>query len=220
MDRVKIIGCAYREWALKILTTVAQDEIAAVDMTIVTSPRDVTSELVDALKPDIMLFYGWSWMVSKEILDKALCLCLHPSRLPKYRGGSPWQHQIMAGETSSAVSIFRMTEEVDAGDLCVYAPFSLEGDLRDVFDRVVKIGIRETFRIIARQRRDDMDFWSQSGTPTVYRRRSPEESEIQDIRTMTAKDAYNKIRALHDPYPNAYVICADGEKLYLTGAHL
>ncbi len=218
MDRVKIIGCAYREWAIDILTVVAQGD--NVDMTIVTNPRDVTPEVVDALKPDIMLFYGWSWMVPKVILDKALCLCLHPSPLPKYRGGSPFQHQILLGEMASAVSIFRMTEEIDTGDLCAQVPFSLEGDLADIFDRVIQIGVDETFRVLLQWHDSTLMFRPQEGTMPAYSRRQPKQSEIRDIHAMPAEHAYNMIRALQDPYPNAYVVCADGEKLYLTGAHL
>jgi len=220
MDRVKIIGCAYREWALEILTVVAQGE--NIDMTIVTNPRDATPELVHALKPDIMLYYGWSWKVPKTILDKALCLCLHPSPLPRYRGGSPFQHQIMLGETKSAVSIFRMTEEIDAGDLCAQVPFWLVGELEDIFALVVNIGIEGTLRIIQQWQYRTLEFRPQEGEATTLRRRRPAESEIKvdNIKGLTAAQLYNKIRALQDPYPNAYVVCADGEKLYLTGAHL
>ena len=30
-----------------------------------------------------------------------------------------------------------------------------------------------------------------------------------------SKDIYNKIRCLQDPYPNAFIICGDGKKLYI-----
>ena len=53
---------------------------------------------------------------------------------------------------------------------------------------------------------------------TYHRRRNPNESEIniEDIKKCTAIDIHNKIRALQDPYPNAFIICSDGSKLYLT----
>ena len=40
-------------------------------------------------------------------------------------------------------------------------------------------------------------------------------SKIDDIKTNNAKQLYNKIRCLQDPYPNAFIVCGDGKKLYL-----
>ena len=61
------------------------------------------------------MFYGWSWIVSKDLIENFTCLMLHPSPLPLYRGGSPLQNQIIEGKKTSKVSIIIMTEELDAG---------------------------------------------------------------------------------------------------------
>lgn len=55
---------------------------------------------------------------------------------------------------------------------------------------------------------------------TVYKRRKPEQSEIklEDFKNYTAKELYNKIRCLQDPYPNAYVVCKNNTKLYIKKA--
>ena len=52
---------------------------------------------------------------------------------------------------------------------------------------------------------------------TYFKRRTPEQSKISidDIKTNNAKQLYNKIRCLQDPYPNAFIVCGDGKKLYL-----
>ena len=41
------------------------------------------------------------------------------------------------------------------------------------------------------------------------------EFDFDDIKTNNAKQLYNKIRCLQDPYPNAFIVCGDGKKLYL-----
>ena len=53
---------------------------------------------------------------------------------------------------------------------------------------------------------------------TIYKRRKPSMSEINidDIKNYTAKQLHDKIRALQNPYPNAFITCKDGTKLYLT----
>ena len=66
---------------------------------------------------DIVFIYGWSWIISNKIIDKFLCICLHPSKLPLFRGGSPIQNQILRGINKSAVSIFKMNKYIDRGDI-------------------------------------------------------------------------------------------------------
>jgi len=52
---------------------------------------------------------------------------------------------------------------------------------------------------------------------TQFSRRNPAESEIRsvDFAICTSTELHNKIRSLQDPYPNAYVLCADGKKLFI-----
>ena len=46
------------------------------------------------------------------------------------------------------------------------------------------------------------------------------EIKLEDFTNMTAKELYNKIRCLQNPYPNAFVSCKNNTILYLTGAKL
>jgi methionyl-tRNA formyltransferase len=116
------------------------------------NPTDLSSaknkRLLKKLKPDVFLFYGWSWKIPEEIFSKFPCLILHTSPLPKYRGGSPLQHQIMRGETMSAISMFQATSGIDEGPIYGQAAFSLDGTIDDIFKKIVKVGIRETKHVL------------------------------------------------------------------------
>lgn len=46
-------------------------------------------------------------------------VCFHPSLLPAYRGGAALSWQIILGESSTGVSVFRIGQEVDSGPLVV-----------------------------------------------------------------------------------------------------
>jgi len=48
-----------------------------------------------------------------ELIDEYDCYCIHPSDLPKYRGGSPIQNQIIDGVKDSAVTLFKMDYDLD-----------------------------------------------------------------------------------------------------------
>lgn len=190
-------------------------------------PADLNSpenkKILKKLNPDVFLFYGWSWMIPKDIYDEYPCLILHTSPLPKYRGGSPLQNQIIRGEKVSAVSIFQATEGIDEGPIYAQAPFSLEGSMNEIFKQIVTVGLKETKKVLKGLSEKKLIPQPQNEKDmTYFKRRKPKESEIipDDFKTKTSVELYNLIRALGDPYPNAYIICKDGKKLYLTGAKL
>lgn len=175
---------------------------------------------------DLTFLVGWSEIVPEEFYTDRMVIVLHPSPLPKYRGGSPIQHQILAGETESFVTLFKLDKnfpKVDSGPIYTQGKFSLRGDLKTVLDNIANVGVRliehaiEEFSNTGSLRLLEQD----DSQATTFKRRTPEESEItpEELTTFTAMQLYNKIRALQDPYPNAFIQTTDG-KLYITGASL
>ena len=211
---MKIWICAYREWALEIYREVST-QFNNVEIIKTKQEFNNNTHLFD--DNDIIFFIGWSWIIPNNIVEKNECICLHPSPLPKYRGGSPIQHQIINGETQSAVTYFRMTKELDAGTILFQETFSLDGNLKDIINRIIPLGIRGILAILSNNIQEKEQDISQA---TFFKRRQPHESEItlEELNNLSAKELYNKIRALQDPYPNAYIKCADGSKLYLIKA--
>lgn len=196
----------YRPWALKIYENLK---------------RDTNHKFTPISKSDVVLYYGWSKIIPEEIYKNKLCLILHPSPLPKYRGGSPLQHQIMAGEKTSAVTICKVEKEIDSGAIYSQTQFSLEGTLDDIFKRITTIGHLDTIKILEGIENGTIKPIKQDNSQATYfKRRTLEESEIKDIKKMSAEKLHNFIRALADPYPNAYIVCKDGKKVYFTGSHL
>ena len=138
---------------------------------------------------------------------------LHPSDLPKYRGGSPIQSNF-EWDFDSKVSIFQCTDEIDAGPILAQRPLSLRGELSEIIDRIEHGGFEATLDIlngeykISKQDKEDVSY---------YQRRTPSQSEItlDELKTANAVDIYNKVRCLQDPYPNAFIKMSDGSKLFL-----
>ena len=213
--RIACVG--YRSWALNIYDQLAQsmDHV----FLIFRSREQFNEEALRDFRPDLVLFYGWSWIISDDLLKDYRCLMLHPSPLPRYRGGSPIQNQIIAGETSSKVSIFVMNNEIDAGDLLAQKYLSLEGSLDEIFCRIEQIGFQLTLQIL----RDGLNPVPQDPTRATFcKRRKPEDSEITlaELQEKDAKYLYNKIRMLADPYPNAFIRTIDGKRLLIKMAAL
>ena len=66
---------------------------------------------------DFGIVAAYSMILSKELTEKTRLgiIGIHPSLLPKYRGPSPIQSAILAGEKETGVSLFLVDERVDHG---------------------------------------------------------------------------------------------------------
>lgn len=87
-----------------------------------TLKRDAPQKEFAEHKPDIAVVVAYGLMLPKEILDTPThgCINLHPSLLPRWRGASPIQRPIMAGDTETAATIMQMDEGWDTGDILLY----------------------------------------------------------------------------------------------------
>ncbi len=201
----------YREWAINIFNRIRK---TGGNWELCTRPALCNKEFIDEIKPDIIFFYGWSWKVADDIIDAYPCLCLHPSPLPKYRGGSPIQNQIINGETESAVTIFKMGKGIDDGHIIKQHPMSLEGYLCDIFDRMVEIGERLTWQIIESYNWDVVQGKPQDESDASYcYRRNPTQSEIfpESFQMVSAELIYDMVRCLQHPYPEVFIKCKTGK---------
>ena len=206
---MKIWICAYRDWAKKIFVEIKKNYKCK----LIKSEEEFNNIKNQIKKNDKIFFLGWSWIVPKNIITKYECICLHPSPLPKYRGGSPIQHQIINGENKSAVTFFRMTKKLDSGNILFQKKFSLNGDLQNIFSRITSLGILGISNLLNNKIKEQVQNEKEA---TFFKRRIPKESEIlvEDFKKNSAKAIYNKIRSLQDPYPNAFVVCRDGKKIF------
>ncbi len=69
--------------------------------------------------PDVIVVAAFGQLLPKEIIDMPQygCLNIHASLLPKYRGASPIQQAVINGEKESGVTIMKMDEGLDTGDM-------------------------------------------------------------------------------------------------------
>ena len=67
--------------------------------------------------PDILVVAAYGLLLPQKVLDipKITSLNVHASLLPKWRGASPINHAILAGEKTTGVSIMQVVLALDAG---------------------------------------------------------------------------------------------------------
>ena len=214
------IACiTYRDWAVKIYNKIHEKFKDEHNFFMCIKKDDFDRSLLKEFKPDLILWYGWSWIVEENFVNDYESIMLHPSPLPKYRGGSPIQNQIINGEKIGAVTLFRMNEGLDKGDIYQQIPMSLSGNLDDIFSRISDLGYTATCNIL----NGNYTLMKQDESKSsYYKRRSPKDSEItlEELQTKSSDYLYNKIRMLADPYPNAFIKTADGKKLFLKNSRI
>lgn len=214
------IACiSYRNWALEIYELLKHQFSDKHNFLIFKSREEFDSKKLISFNPDLILWYGWSWLVEDRFVNEYTSIMLHPSPLPKYRGGSPIQNQIINGEKTSSVTLFKMTKNLDDGDIYKQLSFSLSGSLNDIFNRIITLGfyasceiINNNFKLI---KQDD-------SKATYFKRRKPEDSEItiSELKKSSSLYLHNKIRMLNHPYPNAFIKTSDNKKLYIIESKL
>lgn len=75
------------------------------------------ADKVLAYEPDVIVTCAYGQIVPASILDypRLGSINVHPSLLPKYRGGAPMHFAILNGDTVTGVSLMEMTAKMDAG---------------------------------------------------------------------------------------------------------
>ena len=210
---MKVLGIGYRDWAISIYKNLSKNKIKIK----ILKKKNISLKEINKYNPDIILFYGWSKKVSNRIVEKYKCVMLHPSKLPDFAGGSPLQNQIIRNIKKSAITLFVMSKKIDQGNIIAQKMIMLTGELRDIFNRIIKTGTLLSLNIIKKNYIE-----KKIRVNKIYKRRSPSQSEIthEEIRTKNAIYLYNKIRMLQDPYPNVYIKTFDGKKLYIQKASI
>ena len=193
---MKYVICAYRDYGIKLYHNLKKQ----FDFTLIKSKNALKFNTIKKINPSIIFFPDWSWIIPNEIISNYKCICFHESNLPKFRGGSPIQNQIIRGVTKTKTTAFIMNEKIDAGDIILQKNLSLEGSIQEIFSRMSENDYSFILKIINGKYKRR----KQSGKPTTYSRRKPKESELKSL-NHSVNYLYNFIRMLEDPYPNAFI---------------
>lgn len=216
-SNIRVTFLAYRDWALKAIEKLSKSCAIEV-LDIIKTEEEYKTKVISYPDGyvDCIVLLGWSWLIKDDTLLRFLCVGMHPSDLPKFRGGSPIQHQIIAGLDRTKISLMNISlDGIDVGDIWLKEDWDLSGstmnailsDLSSSSFRLLK-NFFENYKNLRPEKQD-------LSRGTYFKRRKPENSKFtwEQFSEMKLKDIYNLIRALEDPYPNIYVEDKEGNKL-------
>ena len=165
-------------------------------------------ERLQSWQPDLIVVAAYGRMLPNTILmlPRYGCINVHASLLPKYRGAGPIQWAIANGETETGITIMRISEQMDAGDILLQKVISVTrtdtgGSLHDKLSRLGAEALREAVSLF------------KTGQ---LRTRQQNEAEVtyaplikkEDGRInwgLAALTIERRIRAF-DPWPSAYTL--------------
>lgn len=169
--------------------------------------RDYAEIISRLLKPDIAFVVGCRIMIPEKIyrIPPMGTLAVHDSLLPEYRGSAPTNWAIINGKTSTGVTLFYLSETMDAGDIIAQkkVPIGTNDTADAVYDRVCSATVDIILKALPLLSAGKAPRKTQNSLSATYVcARNPEDGLIDWSRP--ARDIYNLIRGLAYPYPGAY----------------
>ena len=157
-------------------------------------------------KPDVGVLASYGKILPSEILaiPKYGILNIHPSLLPKYRGASPVQAAILAGDKETGVSIIKMDEKVDHGP--IVAQFAekilLTDTAESLYQHLFTSGAEVLLTILPTYLKDQIELRQQNDSQSTYTKKLTRDDGKIDWKWSPEK-IERHVRAMH-PWPGAW----------------
>ncbi len=172
---------------------------------------DSEFERIKNLNPDIIVVVAYGKILPKNIIEhpKYGAINLHVSLLPKYRGAAPIQRALMNGDTSGGVTVMKIDEGLDTGDIISFEQFPISNfdNAGHIFKRMETVGIPLLLRSL-----EDI-----ASAKATYTRQNNEEAtlappitkaELQCNLEMPAKKIHDTARGVY-PFITAPITICD-----------
>ena len=166
----------------------------------------VSFKYLKSLSCDLFVVISFGQILPGNILNipRFYSINLHPSLLPKYRGAAPVNWAIINGETKTGLSIIKMNEKMDAGDIVLQRSIEIEKEnTSEILNRRLSdlgaILLLDTIRFIEEDR---VGFKKQDEKKATFAPKLKKEHGLIDW-NKDARDIHNMVRGLV-PWPGAF----------------
>ena len=171
--------------------------------------EDGVYEAIRDLRPDFLFSFYFREMIQARFLElpRLGAYNLHGSLLPKYRGRAPINWVLVKGEPETGVTLHAMTPKPDDGFIVAQArlPIAWDETALSLTDKAAAAGrdlVRDAIPGLVDGSRSRID-QKTLGPSTYFGGRKPADSRLDFA--MTAAEAFNQVRAVADPWPNAFL---------------
>ena len=179
------------------------------------------ADTIRSWNPDLGVVAAYGKLIPHELLTlpRLGMINVHASLLPKYRGAAPVHRAVIDGEAETGVTIMRVVQELDAGNMLARAKRPIgPDDTSDAVERdLAVLGAALLARVV-----DDIAAGRIRETPqdeslSTYAPRLTKGEGLVDW-TTPAEAIHNRVRGLY-PWPHAYTYL-EGVRLILLRTQL
>lgn len=193
-----------------MMPTPVKEEAVALGIPVYQPVKVREPEFLETLKeiePDIIVVAAFGQIIPKSILTlpRFGCINIHASLLPKYRGAAPIQQAVIDGEKESGVTIQKMGEGLDTGDMISKAVVVLSPDETggSLFDKLSAAGADLLVKTLPSIFDGTAVYEKQpEESPTPYASMITKQMGLLDF-TKSAEVLERLVRGLN-PWPSAY----------------
>lgn len=162
---------------------------------------------LNELKFDLFILAGYPQILKKKIfqIPKKMTINLHGGPLPAYRGGSPLNWQIINQEKEIGISIIKIDEGIDTGDIIEEKKFKLfkNDNIKTVHDKANKHFSEMLFKIIKKLKKGKIFLKKQKYKKKLWKQRRDNDGFL-DFKKKNLKESIFFVKALTRPYPGAW----------------
>ncbi len=155
---------------------------------------------------DAAVVVAYGLILPKAILDAVPlgCFNLHASLLPRWRGAAPINRAIMAGDAESGVTVMKMSEGLDTGDMALTQRTAIGPDMTagELHDRLARLGADAMLRALGALERGALHLTPQPDAGVSYAGKI-DKTETRIDWSKPWKDVHDHIRGL-SPFPGAW----------------
>ena len=164
--------------------------------------------VLQGLKPELIAVAAYGKILPVDILELPSlgCVNVHSSLLPKYRGAAPINWAILNGENETGVTIQRMAEGIDTGDILaqISTSIDLNENAAQLTARLAQMGAELLVETVRK-----LETGSASETPQDESRASHAPMLSKELSPMdwgkTARQLHDQVRGLC-PWPSAATV--------------
>jgi methionyl-tRNA formyltransferase len=165
-----------------------------------------------AHKADAAVVVAYGLLLPKMILDAPPlgCFNIHASLLPRWRGAAPINRAIMAGDADSGISIMKMDQGLDTGDIAMIERVPIGPDMTagELHDSLSRLGADAMLRALAALERGTLQLTPQLQAGVTYAEKISK-AETRIDWSQPAARVHDHIRGL-SPHPGAWFELPDG----------
>ena len=180
---------------------------------------EATIKKTKSLNPDLIIVVAYGLLLPEEILNipKFGCINIHVSLLPRWRGATPIEHALLAGDKKTGVSIMKISPELDAGDIIMQESLLIDNDIYsdDLTSTLINLGKKTMMKVLPNIFENKIITKKQDQNKVTYASKFSSDDRKINFNN-SAEKVINHIRA-HGPKPGSWFIFK-GERIKILKA--